>query len=153
MFSIVLENLNVVGVLYTYDQIILTGMNWLLCAFHNFSDHLFLIISEPGYWYQQPLSDYNKCQTAVCSSVAYGTHWDPQWQPDTTGVVITTLQQIHIDNRGQPACRSLLGLGWGCPIDCELWGWTMGILSELWTSEREISKLHCTVRIWFMKWL
>ena len=153
MFSIVLENLNVVGVWYTYDQIILSGMDWLLCAFHNFSDHLFLIIREPGYWYQQPLSDYKKCQTAVCSSVAYGTYWDPQWQPDTTGVVITTLQQIHIDNRGQPACRSLMGLGWGCPIDCELWGWTMGILSELWTSECEISKLHCTVRIWFMKWL
>ena len=54
MFNIVLENLNVVGVWYTYDQIILTGMDWLLCAFHNFSDHLFLIIREPGYWYQQP---------------------------------------------------------------------------------------------------
>ena len=93
-------------------------MDWLLCAFHNFSDHLFLIIREPGYWYQQPLSDYKKCQIAVCSSWAYGTHWDPQWQPDTTGVVITPLQQIHIDNRGQPACRSLMGLGWGCPIDC-----------------------------------
>ena len=79
---------------------------------------LFLIIREPGYWYQQPLSDYKKCQIAVCSSWAYGTHWDPQWQPDTTGVVITPLQQIHIDNRGQPACRSLMGLGWGCPIDC-----------------------------------
>ena len=78
---------------------------------------LFLIIREPGYWYQQPLSDYKKCQIAVCSSVAYGTHWDPQWQPDTTGVVITPLQQIHIDNRGQPACGSLMGLGWGCPID------------------------------------
>ena len=49
----------------------------------------------------------------------YGTHWDPQWQPDTTGVVITPLQEIHIDNRGQPACWSLMGLGWGCPID---WG-------------------------------
>ena len=109
MFSIVLEKLNVVGVWYTYDQIILTG--------HNFSDHLFLIIREPGYWYQQPLSDYKKCQIAVCSSVAYGTHWDPQWQPDTTGVVITPLQQIHIDNRGQPAYRSLIGLGWGCLID------------------------------------
>ena len=118
MFNIVLEKLNVVGVWYTYDQIILTGMDWLLCAFHNFSDHLFLIIREPGYWYQQPLSDYKKCQIAVCSSWAYGTHWDPQWQPDTTGVVITPLQQIHIDNRGQPACRSLMGLGWGCPIDC-----------------------------------
>ena len=117
MFNIVLEKLNVVGVIYTYDQIILTAMDWLLCAFHNFSDHLFLIIREPGYWYQQPLSDYKKCQIAVCSSVAYGTHWDPQWQPDTTGVVITPLQQIHIDNRGQPACRSLMGLGWGCPID------------------------------------
>ena len=117
MFDIVLEKLNVVGVWYTYDQIILTGMDWLLCAFHNFSDHLFLIIREPGYWYQQPLSDYKKCQIAVCSSWAYGTHWDPQWQPDTTGVVITPLQHIHIDNRGQPACRSLMGLGWGCPID------------------------------------
>ena len=57
----------------------------------------------------------------------------PQWQPDTTGVVITPLQHIHIamphnhdhgyvalhiDNRGQPACWSLMGLGWGCPIDC-----------------------------------
>ena len=92
-------------------------MDWLLCVFHNFSDHLFLIIREPGYWYQQPLSDYKKCQIAVCSSVAYETHWDPQWQPDTTGVVITPLQQIHIDNRGQPACRSIMGLGWGCPID------------------------------------
>ena len=118
MFNIVLEKSNVVGVWYTYDQIILTGMDWFLCAFHNFSDHLFLIIRGPGYWYQQPLSDYKKCQIAVCSSVAYGTHWDPQWQPDTTGVVITPLQQIHIDNRGQPACRSLMGLGWGCPIDC-----------------------------------
>ena len=123
MFNIVLEKSNVVGVWYTYDQIILTGMDWFLCAFHNFSDHLFLIIIEPGYWYQQPLSDYKKCQIAVCSSVAYGTHWDPQWQPDTTGVVITPLQQIHIDNRGQPACRSLMGLGWGCPIDWET-GWT-----------------------------
>ena len=103
----------------TYHQIILTGMDWLLCAFRNFSDHVFLIIREPGYWYQQPLSDYKKCRIAVCSSVAYGTHWDPQWQPDTTEVVITPLQQIHIDNRGQPACRSLMGLGWGCPIDCE----------------------------------
>ena len=118
MFNIVLEKLNVVGVWYTYDQIILTRMDWLLCLFHKFSDHLFLIIREPGYWYQQALSDYKKCQIAVCSSVAYGTHWDPQWQPDTTGVVITPLQQIHIDNRGQPACRSLMGLGWGCPIDC-----------------------------------
>ena len=118
MFNNVLEKSNVVGVWYTYDQIILTGMDWLLCAFHNFSDHLFLIIREPGYWYQPPLSDYKKCQIAVCSSVAYGTHWDPQWQPDTTGVVITPLQQILIDNRGQPACRSLMGLGWGCPIDC-----------------------------------
>ena len=117
-FNIVLEKLNVVGVWYTNDKIILTGMDWLLCVFHNFSDHLFLIIREPGYWYQQPLSDYKKCQIAVCSSVAYGTHWDPQWQPDTTGVVITPLQQIHIDNRGQPACGSLMGLGWGCPIDC-----------------------------------
>ena len=113
MFNIVLEKLNVVGVWYTYDQIILTGMDWLLCAFHNFSDHLFLIIREPGYWYQQPLSDYKKCQIAVCSSWAYGTHWDPQWQPDTTGVVITPLQQIHVDNRGQPACRELNGLGVG----------------------------------------
>ena len=101
----------------TYHQIILTGMDWLLCAFRNFSDHVFLIIREPGYWYQQPLRDYKKCRIAVCSSVAYGTHWDPQWQPDTTEVVITPLQQIHIDNRGQPACRSLMGLGWGCPID------------------------------------
>ena len=55
----------------------------------------------------------------------------PQWQPDTTGVVITPLQHIHIamphnhgyvalhrDNRGQPACWSLMGLGWGYPIDC-----------------------------------
>ena len=108
MFNIVLEKLNVVGVWYTYDQIILTGMDWSLCAFHNFSDHIFLIIREPVYWYQQPLSDNKKCEIAVCSSVAYGTHWDPQWQPDTTGVVITPLQQIHIDNRGQPACRSLM---------------------------------------------
>ena len=114
MFNIVLEKLNVVGVWYTYDQIIPTGMDWSLCAFHKFSDHVFLIIREPGYWYQQPLSDNKKCQIAVCSSVAYGTYW----QPDTTGVVITPLQQIHIDNRGQPACRSLMGLGWGCPIDC-----------------------------------
>ena len=91
MSNIVLKKLNVVGVwyIYIYDQIILTGMDWLLCVFHNFNDHLFLIIREPGYWYQQPLSDYKKCQIAVCSSVAYGTHWDPQWQPDTTGVVIT----------------------------------------------------------------
>ena len=117
MFNIVLEKWNVVGVWYTYDQIILTGMDWSLCALHNFSDHVFLIIRQPGYWYQQPLSDIKKCQIAVCSSVANGTHWDPQWQPDTTGVVITPLQQIHIDNRGQPACRSLMGLGWGCPID------------------------------------
>ena len=117
MFNIVLEKLNVVGVWYTNDKIILTGMDWLLCVFHNFSGHLFLIIREPGYWYQQPLSDYKKCQIAVCSSVAYGTHWDPQRQPDTTGVVITPLQQIHIDNRGQPACGSLMGLRWGCPID------------------------------------
>ena len=95
MFNIVLEKLNVIGVWYTYDQITLTGMDWLLCAFHNFSDHLLFIIREAGYWYQQPLSDYKKCQIAVCSSVAYGTHWDPQWQPDTTGVVITPLQQIH----------------------------------------------------------
>ena len=123
MFNIVLVKLNVVGVWYTYDQIILTGMDWSLCAFHNFSDHLFLIIREPGYWYQQPFSDNKKCQIAVCSSVAYGTHWDPQWQPDTTGAVITPLQQIHIDNRGQPACRSLMGLGWGCPIDCYLNQW------------------------------
>ena len=49
MFNIVLEKLNVVGVWYTYDQIILTGMDWLLCVFHNFSDHLFLIIREPGW--------------------------------------------------------------------------------------------------------
>ena len=118
MFNIVLEKWNVVGVWYTYDQIILTGMDWSLCALHNFSDHVFLIIRQPGYWYQQPLSDIKKCQIAVCSSVANGTHRDPQWQPDTTGVVITPLQQIDIDNRGQPACRSLMGLGWGCPIDC-----------------------------------
>ena len=71
MFDIVLEKLNVVGVWYTYDQIILTWMDWLLCAFHNFSDHLFHIIREPGYWYQQPLSDYKKCQIAVCSSAAH----------------------------------------------------------------------------------
>ena len=79
--------------------------------------HVFLIIREPWYWYQQPRSDTKKCQIAVCSSVAYGTHWDLHWQPDTTGVVITPLQQIQIDNRGQPACWSLMGLGWGCPID------------------------------------
>ena len=103
-------------------------MDWLLCVFHNFSDHLFLIIREPGYWYQQPLSDYKKCQIAVCSSVAYGTHWDPQWQPDTTGVVITPLQQIHIDNRGQPACGSFMSLGWGFPIDCtEIFVYGMGV--------------------------
>ena len=40
MINIVLEKLNVVGVWYTYDQIILTGMDWLLCAFHNFNDNL-----------------------------------------------------------------------------------------------------------------
>ena len=135
MFNIILEKLNVIGVWYTYDQIILTGMGWLLCAFHNFSDHLFLIIRDPGYWHQQPLSDYKTCQIAVCSSVAYGTHWDPQWQPDTTGVVITPLQQIHIDNRGQPACRGLMGFGWGCPIDCiiclDIWITPTDFLAEI----------------------
>ena len=149
MFNIVLEKSNVVGVWYTYDQIILTGMDWFLCAFHNFSDHLFLIIRGPGYWYQQPLSDYKKCQIAVCSSVAYGTHWDPQWQPDTTGVVITPLQQIHIDNRGQPACRSLMGLGWGCPIDCtviiSLHALIMQRVSKLYKLAYDKSSLQLTL--------
>ena len=76
MFNIVLEKLNVVGVWYTNDKIILTGMDWLLCVFHNFSDHLFLIIREPGYWYQQPLSDYKKCQIAV---------YVPQWHMEPIG--------------------------------------------------------------------
>ena len=124
--------------IYIYDQIILTGMDWLLCAFHNFSDHLFLITRDPEYWYQQHLSDYEKCQIAVCSSVSYGTHWDPQWQPDTIGVVITPLQQISIDNRGQPACRSLMGLGWGCPID---WDYT-----TLWWHELKRTEIQIEVR-------
>ena len=72
MFNIVLEKLNVVGVWYTYDQIILTGMDWLLCAFHNFSDHL--LLESQG---TDTSSDYKKCQIAVCSPVAYGSHWTP----------------------------------------------------------------------------
>ena len=121
MFNVI-ENLNAVGVWYTYDQIISIGMDWLLCVFHNFRvistyylsllESQVLIPADPG-WLQE---------VSTCS-MSFSGIWNPlgpQWQPDTTGVVITPLQQIHRDNRGQPDCWSLMGLGWGCPID---WMW------------------------------
>ena len=109
MFNVVIKKLNVVGVWYTNDQIIPTGMDWLLCVFHNTNGHLFLIIREPGTdtnspWWLQEVS------TSCMSISGIWNPLGPQWQPDTTGVVVTPFQHIHIDNRGQPACWNLMGL-------------------------------------------
>ena len=48
------RKLNVVGVWYTDDQIIPNGMDWLLCAFHNFNDHL--LSGVPDYFDRNKIS-------------------------------------------------------------------------------------------------
>ena len=79
MINVVIEKWNVVGVWYTYDQIIPTGVDWLLCAFNNFQaiTTYCLLLENQELIPEVPPGDYKKCQLAISPSVAYGTHWDP----------------------------------------------------------------------------
>ena len=112
MFDVVIEKINVVGIWYTYDQIIPTGMDTTSMTTYYLSLENQVLIPAAPQWLQE-------VSTSCMSLSGIWNPSGPQRQPDTTGVVvITPLQQIHIDNRGQPAWWSLMGLGWGCPIDC-----------------------------------
>ena len=54
------EKLNVVGVWNTYDQIIPTLMDWLLCSFHNFNGWLIGWIDlYTGLIFSGPQSNFN----------------------------------------------------------------------------------------------